>query len=189
MKQIGRVFYICTFAVLCSLATACNFYETGKANKLVDAANAAINDANSSMQKGNSQLIEIEQAIPKIESDSEVEVQRAKAKEVISQLEKARDKYKEAGGNFEDASKLKVQDKFKDYLDAKGKEMKKRGDLVAALLEEPQAFLDSSNREAYEKKVPAIVTKVKDLKKEADDLAAKADKIRDDNKDIFKSDG
>jgi hypothetical protein len=182
------MFYICTFVVLCSLATACKFYETDKANKLVDAANAAITDANGNMQKGNSQLIEIEQAIPNIDSDSGLEAQRAKAKDVISLLEKARDKYKEAGGKFEDASKLKVQDKFKDYLDTKGKEMKKRGDLVAALLEEPQAFLASSNREDYNAKVPAIVNKVKDLKKEADDLAAKADKIHDDNKDIFKSD-
>ena len=188
MKQIGRVFYICIFVVLCSLATACKFYETDKANKLVDAANAAITEANASVQKGNSQLVEIENAIPNIESDTDLQAARTKAKDVISLLEKARDKFKEAGGKFEDASKLKVQDKFKDYLDAKGKEMKKRGDLVAAMLEEPQAFLASSNREDYNKKVPAIVTKVKDLKKEADDLAAKADKIHDENKDIFKSD-
>ncbi len=186
MKQLNRLVVICTAMALCGLASACTFYETGKANKLVDEANVAITEANSSVKNGQTQLIEIEQAIPKIESDDDLATQRTKAKAVIALFEKARDKFKEAGGKFEDASKLKLQDKFKEYLDSKGKEMKKRSDLVAALMEEPQALINSNSLEVYQKSVETIVSKVTGLKKEADELAAKADKIHDENKAIFK---
>lgn len=169
------------------LLTACNVYETEKANKFVDEANKAILEANEKLEKGNTKLVEMENAIPKIESEEELEKVRGVAKEVIPMLETARDRYKEAGGKFEDASKLKLQDKFKEYLDSKAKEMKKRSEVVDLMLGEPQAFIKSDSKEAYQKLVDELVAKIKTVRAEADDFASKADKIMEANKDIFKS--
>jgi hypothetical protein len=178
---------IITMMLSLSFLTACNLYETDKANKFVDEANKAIPEANSSLEKGNAKLVEMENAIPKIESEEELESQRKVAKETIPLLEVARDKYKEASGKFEEASKLKLQDKFKEYLDTKSKEMKKRSEIADVMIGEPKALINTNSKDDYQKAVQEIVAKFKALKTEADDLAAKADKITQENKEIFKT--
>src|ERR1051326_7841714 len=135
MFKVRHVVLFCMLALALGFAAACNFYETGKANKLVDAANAAIKDANDQSQKGTSQLEAMQSSVPQIEDEQGLEKARATAKEIITSLEKARDGYTEAGNKFLEASKLKLQDKFKEYLDFKGKEMKKRGERTAALID------------------------------------------------------
>ena len=106
----------------------------------------------------------------------------------IADLEKARDGYKEAGSKFEEASKLDVKDKFKEYLSVKSKEMNKRSELTSALMDEPKALIDSKGPDEYKKKVNQVVAKVTTLKKDAEELAGKADKIFEENKDLFKAD-
>ena len=167
-------------------ATACKIYETDKANKLVDAANASIKDANDKTQSGASKLVEMEAAVPKIEDEDGLTKWRTEAKTIIADLEKARDGYTEAGNKFLEASKLKLQDKFKEYLDAKGQEMKKRGEMTGALIAEPQALIDSNTREDFKAKADEVEKKYQDLKKQADDLEAKANKIYEENKALFK---
>ena len=115
---------------------------------------------------------------------SQTQVNEAKA--IIANLEKARDGYTDAGNKFLEASKLKLQDKFKEYLDAKGQEMKKRGEMTGALIAEPQALIDSNNHTDYEKKASDATAKFQGLKKEADDLESKANKIYEENKSLFK---
>ena len=183
----GRnVVILCVCALALGFAAACNFYETDKANKLVDAANTSIKDANDKAEKGINKLDELDTAVKQIEDEATLEKARATAKSIIADLEKAKDGFTDAGNKFEEASKLKLQDKFKEYLETKGKEMKKRGELAAALLSKPQALIDSTNQEDYQKKLEPVGAKVQSLQKEADDLAAKADKIYEENKAMFK---
>src|SRR6266480_2799412 len=112
-----------TMTILCvGFATACNLYDTDKANKLVDEANIAIREANDNIDKGGNKLTDLDNAIPRVRSENDLERLRAVAKEIIPTIEKARDKFKEAGGKFEQASKLNLQDKFKEYLNAKANE-------------------------------------------------------------------
>jgi uncharacterized protein YoxC len=186
MIKATRFGFICMLALTLGFAVACNMYETDKANKLVDAANTSIKDANDKMDKGTTTLQQVETAVPQIEDQEGLDKARAMAKDSIASLEKARDGYTDAGSKFADASKLKLQDKFKEYLDLKGQEMKKRGEMVAALLGEPQALLSSDNREAYEKTAADVTAKVQSIKKDVDALEAKANKIYEDNKAIFK---
>jgi hypothetical protein len=186
MRKVRVLGLSCLLTLALGFAAACNMYETDKANKLVDAANVSIKDANDKSQSGTTKLQALETAVPEIEDEQALEKWRGEAKNIIAELEKARDGYKDAGGKFTDASKLKLQDKFKEYLDAKGKEMTKRGEMVDALIGEPRAFIDSTNREDYQKKSADVTTKYQSLKKEADDLEAKAVKIYEENKSIFK---
>ena len=176
----------CLLALGLGFAAACNMWETDKANKLVDAANASIKDANDKAQSSGTKLQAFESEVAQIEDEQGLEKVRAEAKALIADLEKARDGYKDAGSKFTEASKLKLQDKFKEYLDFKGKEMKKRGEMTDAMIAEPRALIDSANMADYQKKAEAATTKVQSLKKEADDLESKADKIFEENKALFK---
>lgn len=183
LRQFGLMFVLALAVVG---ATACKIYETDKANKLVDAANASIKDANDKTQSGTSKLVEMEAAVPNIEDEEGLTKWRTEAKAIIADLEKARDGYTDAGNKFLEASKLKLQDKFKEYLDAKGQEMKKRGEMSAALIAEPQALIDSNTRDDFKNKASEVDKKYQDLKKQADDLESKANKIFEENKALFK---
>jgi hypothetical protein len=187
METMKKTILLTMMVVMAGLLSACNLYETDKANKLVDEANVSITDGNDKINKGNDKLVEMETAVPNIEDEAGLEKARGVAKDSIALLEKARDQYKVASGKFEEASKLKLQDKFKEYLDTKSKEMKKRSDIADALLGEPQALVKSDSKEEYQKAVETVVAKVKGLRTEADDLATKADKITAENKEIFKT--
>jgi hypothetical protein len=185
MFNVKAVGLICVLALVVGLA-GCKFYETDKANKLVDAANASIKDANDRADKGTNKLQELETGALQAEDQETWTKWQTEAKGIIADLEKARDSYTDAGSKFLEASKLKLQDKFKEYLDAKGNEMKKRGEMAAALIGEPQALIDSSNPDDFKAKATEAIKKVQSLKKEADDLEAKADKIYKENESMFK---
>jgi hypothetical protein len=176
----------CMLALTLAWTAGCNMYETSKANQLVDAANASIKDANERTEKGTNQLQALEAAVPAIEDEQALEKWRGEAKAIIAELEKARDGYTDAGNKFTEASKLKLQDKFKEYLDVKGREMKKRGEMADALIAEPRALIDSKTQDDYQKQADAAITKVKDLQKEANDLEGQADKIYEENKAMFR---
>src|SRR5258708_9386061 len=55
-----RVGFFGMLALALGIGAACNLYETGKANKLVDAANVSIKAANDSTVKGTGKLAEME---------------------------------------------------------------------------------------------------------------------------------
>ncbi|HKP14263.1 MAG TPA: hypothetical protein VJZ91_19235 [Blastocatellia bacterium] len=183
MRVVGLA---CVMALALGLMAGCNMYETDKANKLVDAANVSIKDANDKGQNCPTRVEQMDDAATKAEDEEGMAKVREQAKAIIADLEKARDGYTDAGNKFLEASKLKLQDKFKEYLDAKGQEMKKRGEMCAALIGVPQALIDSNTAEAYHQKSGAVVTKYQGLQKEADDLEAKASKIYKENEAMFK---
>lgn len=107
-------------------------------------------------------------------------------KEAIAAYDKAEAKCKEAAKKYEDASKLKISDKFKEYLGIKVKEYNKRAELVEASKGTPQALIDSENRKAFITRAQANNDKVAQLAKEADDLAGQAKKLEADNPNMFK---
>src|ERR1051325_9219555 len=106
--------------------------------------------------------------------------------EAIRAYEQAEQKAKEAAGKFDEASKLKINDKFKEYLSLKVKEYNKRADLVEALKGAPQALIDSENRASFVSHANAANQKAEGLAKEANDLEAQADKLQKDNPDTIK---
>ena len=83
-------------------------------------------------------------------------------------------------------SKLKIKDKFKEYLALKVKEYNKRAELVETLKSTPQALIDSQSRSSFISRANAATEKAERLGKEADDLSAQAEKIQKDNPDSFK---
>ncbi len=184
MKYKNQLAAFAAFALLIGVVLACSSggNETEKANKLVDEGNAAVQSAKTDITEAES----LKQKM--LGTDvSQLSEARSTAKEAIAAYEKAEAKCKEAASKYDEASRLKLNDKFKEYLTLKVKEYNKRGEMVAMAKGVPQALIDSESREGWINKANDVNAKVDKLRQEADDLGAQADKIQKDNPDIFKS--
>jgi hypothetical protein len=156
--------------------------ETAQANKLVDEGNAAVQEAKKFVTEAESK------------KDSMMHTNRAQlaeartlAKESVAAYDKSEEKCKEAAKKYEEASKLKINDKFKEYLALKVKEYNKRAELIATARATPQALLDSERWSSFIIRVKAANEKVEALNKEAEEFATQSEKLQKDNPDIFKS--
>jgi hypothetical protein len=186
MLSIKRVVWLCVMALAIGGATGCTSYETDKANKLIDSTAPVLDTAAQKLEKANKDRADLETRLAKAENEEDLEPLRAQAKGVIADFEKTRDSFKEAAGKFEETSKLKLQDKAKEYYGLRAKELTKRAEIIDALIAETKALIESESPDEYQKKAAPIVAKIQDSQKEADDLKAKAEKIAADNKAIFK---
>jgi hypothetical protein len=155
--------------------------ETEKANKLVTEGNAAVEEAKKFVTEADGKKTQMLRT--KI---SEIAEARTLAKEAITAYDKAEDKCKEAAKKYDEASKLRINDKFKEYLTLKVKEYNKRAEVVETAKATPQALIDSENQKSFITRANANNEKVEALGKEAEALASQSDKLQKDNPDIFK---
>lgn len=155
--------------------------DTDKANKLVSDANTAFDDAKKSYSEAQSLKDKMMHT-----NVSKLADARATAKDAIAAYNKAEAKLKEAADKCNEATRMKLNDKFKEYLSLKVKEWNKRVEQVEAAKGLPQALIDSESRQGWIKKATQINDQVAKLGKEADDLGAQADKIQKDNPDAIK---
>jgi hypothetical protein len=95
---------------------------------------------------------------------------------------------KAAADKYEQASKLKVDEKYKQYLDLRAQLMRKEGAHLQALKELPTARNDKSLKgKTLRDKQADIKTRVDKLKGEVEETRAKADKMQKENGDKFKA--
>jgi hypothetical protein len=173
---------VMALALLVAAVLACGSSdEREKANKLGDEGNAAVQDA-------KKYYIDAEDKNQKMLKTNVAQLAEARtlAKEAIAAYDKAEEKCKEAAKKYEEASNLKISDKFKEYLGIKVKEYNKRAELVEAAKGTPQALIDSESRSSFATRLQANKERVDNLTKEVDDLAAQATKLEKDNPDMFK---
>jgi hypothetical protein len=175
-----------TLALLLAFVLACNMSnETDAANKLVADGNAAINEGNKLATDAGAKN---DQIFDGMGGDFEADKEKftATAKEVVDGLTKSAAKYREASKKFEEASKLKIDDKFKEYLTLKSQEFSKRAEQMDIGKGNAQALLDSSDGPSMMAKINANKPKLETLSKESADLETKAEKIRSENKEKIK---
>jgi len=186
MTQRTKLNVLFPILLVLAVALACSSDDTAKANKLVDDANESVKDANNNSESGLAKVYSMENMLPNIHNQNDLGAARSVANECISILNKAKDKYADASSKLEEASKMSLNDKFKEYLDLKSQEMAKRSEAMEAAVREPQALIDSNSVSEYTFKVKSITENFKSLKQAADDLAAKAAKLQAENKDAIK---
>jgi len=168
--------------MLLGVVLACSSgLETDKANQLVAQGNSAIDEGKKFFKDAD------EKKNKMLHTDvSQLAEARTIANEAIRAYDQAEQKAKEAAGKFEDASKLNINDKYKEYLNLKVKEFNKRAELIEAARDIPQALIDSQSRSSFTSRANAATEKADRLNKEAGDLSDQADKIQKDNPDAFK---
>jgi hypothetical protein len=168
--------------VLVAAVLACSSgNETEKANKIGDEGNAAVNEG----KKFYTDAEEKKQAMLQTKVSQLAEA-RTLAKEAIAAYDKAEEKCKEAARKYDEASKLKISDKFKEYLGIKVKEYNKRAELCEAAKGTPQALIDSESRSSFISRANVNNGRVAQLLKDADEIAGQAKKLEADNPDMFK---
>ncbi len=171
--------------LLVAVVWACNKSgggkETEKANKLVSEGNAAVEEAKKAVTDAEAKKAKM-MATPL----SRLAEARVIAASAIVDYDKANEKAKEAASKYDEASRLQINEKFKEYLILKTKEYNKRAELVAAAKDTPQALIESADRRSFANRVTSNNAKVDALGKEATALSDQADKLVKDNPNIFK---
>jgi len=155
--------------------------ETEKANKIGDEGNAAVAEG----KKFYTEAEEKKQAMLQT-NGRQIGEARTLAKEAIAAYDKAEGKCKEAAKKYDEASKLKISDKFKEYLQIKVREYNKRAELCEAAKGTPQALIDSESRSSFVSRANVSNGRVAQLLKDADEIAGQAKKLEADNPDMFK---
>jgi archaellin len=155
--------------------------ETEKANKIGDEGNAAVAEGMKFYTDAEAKKDAMLQTNVRQLAEA-----RTLAKEAIAAYDKAEEKCKEAAKKYDEASKLKISDKFKEYLGIKVKEYNKKAEMAEAAKGTPQALIDSESRSSFVSRANVNNGRVAQLLKDADDLAGQAKKLEADNPDMFK---
>jgi DNA repair exonuclease SbcCD ATPase subunit len=156
-----------------------------RANKLIEDSNNAVKESEQYAVEAEAKLKELDRRREEFPVNRE-ELETI-SKEAIELLDKSAQKLRAAALNYEMASQAKIDDKLKEYLSLKSQEFNKHVEHLEAAREIPKSIMDSSitdfsllNERRYE-----INQSIEKLKKEWEDLAARAKKIREENKDKF----
>lgn len=184
MKNINGII---AAVVLALIALACSGTDdTNKANEIVKEANNSVKTANESVDRSQKLGSEFDTQISAIKNKDDLEKTRTLAKDLSKEYDLMIENFKKAGDKFDEASKLKLNEKFKEYLDTKAKEMKLRSDYAAELKKIPVKLIESDSESEFKSLYKSQFEKVKTMVKDAQELADKADKIVKDNPDVIK---
>lgn len=162
--------------------------QRDEANKLVDQANKKLEDAKALYAKTetrNAVLFGV-----KIQTVPQLQAYKAKmsgeAKSIVADYEKVSDMLKEVSKQYDDISRLNLNDKYKEYAKLKADEFSKRAEAVGVSKGDAQAFAEISDPRVMKSKFEENKTKSDKLFKDAVDISEKAKKIEEENKDVFK---
>ena len=156
-------------------AAACTDKNTDEANKFVDSANKKANEAQAFYSK-------IPKVANKITNNSEDFEENKKAneteiKEAISATDKYVEMLKSSAGDFREASKLNPDQTFKNYYEAKARQMEGLADIASTQRSMFQDFLDSSDADSANQKMAPKLAKMNDLDKSLTEIENKVTKL------------
>ena len=190
LKNNGRGNVALALLAVVIFALACKSFgnETAEANKLVDKANDEIKAAKTIQDKNEAKISDYKEAL----NDSDFKKATSILDSVVKDIEEGVKHGDAAAESLEKASKLKVDDKFKEYLEVRAQSVRKRIDsykelknmfsVTSEMLADPTA----ASVQKAQPKIKDSQEKIGKLDKEADDLEEKSEKVRKDNPDKFK---
>ncbi len=185
-RKKSNLWWVVLLAVI-SLSSACE--QTTEANKLVDEAHA-IKKKNSEIDSQAVNLINelMGSNMTKAEDVNAYKTaNKAKFDELMGlhgQLEKNSN---EAAAKYEEVSKLKLNEKFKEYCSLMVQEQKKSAEVYKMKAAFVKAFLAENDTKKADQLVADFNKKNPEMSKEADALVEKAEQIVKDNPNVFES--
>ena len=186
LKNIGNLCLV--LMVILSFGLACEMEQTAEANKLVNEANVQIGKYNELAPKINTLFKELFGTGNKDAEEIEAFKKDNKAKfdELLSLGEQSSKAATDAADKFEPATKFKLNDKYKEYLNLKVQEWRKRAENEKLLAPFIKSYLESKDVDKintliddYNKKNAAVV-------KESEEIEKKGDQIQKDNPGMLK---
>ena len=189
MKRINKFNTLLVLSIAITLVIGCSGgNQQAEANKIVDTANKKLDetkDLYSKTEARNSTLFSAN-----IQTIQQLFYYKAKmgseAKSIVTDYEKVADNLKDIAKQYDEISRLNVDDKYKEYAKLKSDEFAKRAEAVGVRKGNAQAFAEIDDPKILTTKFAENNTKSDKLFKDAEDTAGKAKKIEEDNKEIFK---
>ena len=189
MKQsVPRVCaLLLTIFVLSGCATPGD--DSERANRAVDDGNAEVEAGKKLSEEGLAKYMEAFDFEESTGSSSDWEDRKQPAREAIDLLGKAVERFRKAADKFEEASKLRVDEKFKQYLSLKTQGLRKRAEQVEVVRNIPEMLLDESIKDSKSllPKIDEANERSQRLGKESEELESQAEKIRLENAHLFTS--
>ncbi|HWT01450.1 MAG TPA: hypothetical protein VN256_14470 [Pyrinomonadaceae bacterium] len=186
MSRLKKIYMLTAVFILIAFTISCQG-ELKKANQNVEEGNAAVTEAEKLAGQADAKINQFESALATFPEGRDQ--LKAPSQEATDLLDKAAGKLREAEKKFGEASKLDVEAAYKEYLSVKSQEYGKHAEHLELLKDIPKAFTDPAVKDgdALRERFVSIKERVEKLEKEWTDLAARADKIYQANKDKFKS--
>lgn len=184
MNPRKKIYLAFALVVLSAAALSC---ATTKANKFIEEGNAAVKEGEKLAADADTRLNKLNDGRANFPADRDE--LKGTAQEAIDLLDKGAAKLREAASKFDEGSKVNLEAPLKEYLSLKSQEFSKHAEHLEALKDLPKAFMDTSveDNDALDAKFAPVRDRVEKLEKEWTDLAQRADKIQQENKDKFKS--
>jgi chromosome segregation ATPase len=188
MLQVTTRKLLTAFALAILIATpGCKYFskaatdQTKEANKLQEDADQLA----SKVDEAYNQATQKEDAI---KAEKKAKTREQLNNEETAIFDQAIADAKSAADKYDQAGKLKIDEKYKQYLELRAQLMRKEGAHLAALKELPSARKDTSLKgKTLRDKQADIKTRSEKLKKEVDDLKVQAEKMQKENGDKFKA--
>jgi len=171
-----------------ALVIGCGGDQQAEANKIVSEANKKLDEAKELMTKTESRNTTLFSA--SIQTVGQLQAYKNKmageAKEIVGSYEKIGDMLKAIAKQYDDISRMNVNDTYKEYTKIKSEEFNKRAEAVNIRKGNAQAFIEIDDPKTMTSKFDANNEKSTKIFGEADELQEKATKIEKDHADIFK---
>ena len=189
MKGQNKFNAICIIIVAAFLALACSgAAQNEEAKKTVDQANKKLDEAKqlyAAAETRNTKLFDVN--INTIAQLQDYKANKSgEAKSIVADYEKVSAMLKDVSRQYDDISRMNLSEKYKDYAKLKSDEYAIRAEAVAVRKGNAQAFLEIDDPSAMMTKFDENNSKSDRLFKDAEDTAAKARKIEEENKDLFR---
>ncbi len=190
MKNQNKLNVIFILIISIALGLACSGSEdqTVEANKVVDLANQKLEEAkdlyaktelrNANLFSANVQTVQQLQAYKASKSNE--------AKSIVGDYEKVAEMLKDVSKQYDDISRMNLNEKYKDYAKLKSDEFAKRTEAVTIRKGNAQAFMDIDDPRTMTGKFDENNSKSDRLFKDAEDMGERAKKMEEENKDLFK---
>ena len=189
MKKQNKLNAIFIILVAIAVGLACNSSnQQAEANKIVDQANKKLDEAKDlyeKTEKRNKELFSVN-----VQNDRQLQAYKFlksdEAKSIVAEYERASEMLRDISKQYDDISRMNLNEKYKDYAKLKSDEFVKRAEAVNIRKGNAQAFAEIDDAKTMLAKFDENNTKSDKLFKDAEDIATKAKKIEDENKDIFR---
>ena len=189
MKKQNKLNAILIILAAIAFGLACSGgNQADVANKAVDEANKKLDEAKELYGKTETRNTKL--FSPNIQTYQQLQNYKAdkndEAKSIVKDYEKVSEMLKEVSRQYDDISRMNVHEKYKDYAKLKSDEYAKRAEAVNIRKGNAQAFAEIDDPRTMTAKFDENNAKSDRLFKDAEELGAKAKKIEEENKDIFK---
>jgi chromosome segregation ATPase len=183
MNSHKKLYWLFALLIVACFVASCG--EMNRANRLIEDSNNAIKESEKYIADAEAKLKQLDSGQDEFPANREQ--LETTSREAIELLEKAAVKLREAAANYETASKAKIDDKLKEYLSLKSQEFNKHVEHLEAAKDIPKAIIDTSINDAaaLNARRAEITNRIEKLKTEWVDLAARAKKIQEENKEKF----